>query len=107
MIELLRYRREDDREPFTEWLDSLRDKVAQVNIRLRLRNVEAGNFGDREAVGEGVTELRIHIGPGYRVYDGSHGKKVVLLLCGGDKGSQKADIVRAKEYRSEWKERQE
>ena len=87
MIEILRYRREDGREPFTEWLDALRDKVAQVRIRLRLRHIQAGNFGDCEPVGEGVSELRVHIGAGYRVYYGRHGKLVVILLCGGDKSS--------------------
>lgn len=103
MIELLRYRREDGQEPFTQWLESLRDKVAQARIRIRLRQVQAGNFGDSEPVGEGVIELRVHVGAGYRVYCGRHGKAIVLLLCGGDKGSQAADIKRAKLLWSEWK----
>jgi putative addiction module killer protein len=64
MMELLRYQREDGREPFTEWLSALRDKVAQARIRVRLRQVQSGNFGDSEPVGEGVFELRIHIGAG-------------------------------------------
>ncbi|WP_407280739.1 type II toxin-antitoxin system RelE/ParE family toxin [Aromatoleum evansii] len=106
MIELLRYQREDGREPFSEWLDTVRDKLAQARIRVRLRQVQAGNFGDCEPVGEGVIELRVHVGAGYRVYCGRHGKAVVLLLCGGDKGSQVADIKRAKELWSEWKRRQ-
>ncbi|MBI5332994.1 MAG: type II toxin-antitoxin system RelE/ParE family toxin [Burkholderiales bacterium] len=106
MIELLRYRREDGQEPFTEWLSALRDKVAQARIRIRLRQVEAGNFGDCEPVGEGVIELRVHVGAGYRVYCGRHGKAVVLLLCGGDKRSQPGDIKRARELWSEWKRRQ-
>lgn len=106
MIELYRYQREDGREPFTEWLEAVRDKVAQARIRVRLRQVQAGNFGDAEPVGEGVIELRVHVGAGYRVYCGRHGKSVVLLLCGGDKGSQAADIKRAKELWSEWKRRQ-
>ena len=107
MIELFRYQRDDGREPFTEWLNGLRDKLAQARIRIRLRQVQAGNFGDCEPVGEGVIELRVHVGAGYRVYCGRHGKAVVLLLCGGDKGSQTADIKRAKELWSEWKRRQE
>ncbi|WP_374241931.1 type II toxin-antitoxin system RelE/ParE family toxin [Zoogloea sp.] len=107
MIELFRYQRDDGREPFTEWLNGLRDKLAQARIRIRLRQVQAGNFGDCEPVGEGVIELRVHVGAGYRVYCGRHGKTVVLLLCGGDKGSQTADIKRAKELWSEWKRRQE
>lgn len=106
MIELFRYQREDGREPFTEWLDAIRDKVAQARIRVRLRQVQAGSFGDCEPVGEGVVELRVHVGAGYRVYCGRHGKAVVLLLCDGDKGSQAMDIKHAKELWSEWKRRQ-
>lgn len=106
MIELLRYQREDGREPFSEWLDAVRDKVAQARIRVRLRQVQAGNFGDCEPVGEGVIELRVHVGAGYRVYCGRHGKAIVLLLCGGDKSSQATDIKRAKELWLEWKRRQ-
>lgn len=106
MFELLRYQREDGREPFSDWLNTLRDKVAQARIRVRLRQVQSGNFGDSEPVGEGVIELRIHVGAGYRVYCGRHGKSVVLLLCGRDKGSQVGDIKRAKELWSEWKRRQ-
>ncbi|MBF0305199.1 MAG: type II toxin-antitoxin system RelE/ParE family toxin [Alphaproteobacteria bacterium] len=106
MMNLLRYQREDGREPFTEWLGGLRDTVAQARIRVRLRQVEAGNFGDCEPVGEGVIELRVHVGAGYRVYCGRHGKSVVLLLCGGDKDGQVADIKRAKALWSEWKRRQ-
>lgn len=106
MIEILRYQREDGREPFTEWLNAVRDKVAQARIRIRLRQLQAGNFGDCEPVGEGVIELRVHVGAGYRVYCGRHGKAVVLLLCGGDKGSQAADIKRAKGLWLEWKRRQ-
>jgi len=106
MIEVFRYQREDGREPFSEWLNSLRDKVALARIRIRLRQVQAGNFGDCDPVGEGVIELRVHVGAGYRVYCGRHGKAVVLLLCGGDKSSQAADIKRAKEWWLEWKRRQ-
>ncbi|MDR2015614.1 MAG: type II toxin-antitoxin system RelE/ParE family toxin [Azoarcus sp.] len=105
MIELLRYQRENGQVPFTEWLNGLRDKVAQARVRVRLRQVQAGNFGDSEPVGEGVIELRIHVGAGYRVYCVRYGKAVVLLLCGGDKGNQAADIKRAREYWSEWKRR--
>lgn len=84
----------------------MRDKVAQARIRVRLRQVQVGNFGDCKPVGEGVIELRVHVGAGYRVYCGRHGKTIVLLLCGGDKGSQVSDIKRAKELWSEWKRRQ-
>jgi putative addiction module killer protein len=96
----------DGREPFSEWLHSIKDKVAQSRIRIRMRQVEAGNFGDCEPVGGGVVELRVHVGAGYRVYCGRHGKTVVLLLCGGDKASQAADVKRAKKLWSEWKRSQ-
>jgi len=106
IIELLRYQRVNGEEPFTQWLGALRDKVAQARIRVRLRQLEAGNFGDCEPVGDGVIELRVHIGAGYRVYYGRHGKAVVLLLCGGDKSTQASDIKRARELWLEWKRRQ-
>jgi putative addiction module killer protein len=64
---LFRYQRENGREPFTEFLSNLRDKVASARIRVRLRQPEAGNFGDCEPVGSGVIELRVHVGAGYRV----------------------------------------
>jgi putative addiction module killer protein len=107
LIDLLRYQREDGREPFTEWIAAVRDKIGAARIRIRLRQVEADNFGDCESVGEGVIELRIHIGAGYRVYCGRHGKAVVILLCGGDKSTQSRDVKRAKELWSEWKQRQQ
>ncbi len=105
-MELLRYQREDGGEPFTEWLASLRDKAAEARIRVRLRRVEAGNFGDCEPVGEGVIELRVHVGAGYCAYFGRHGKSLVILLCGGDKGSQAADIRQARDLWADWKRRQ-
>ena len=101
-FELLRYQRDDGREPFTEWLNAVRDKPAQARIRERLRRVQTGNFGDCEPVGEGVIELRVHVGAGYR----GHGGAVVLLLSGGDNASQSDDIRRAKEHGSNWKRRQ-
>lgn len=106
MNDLLRYQQEDGREPLTEWLNALRDKAAQARIRIRLRNLQAGNFGDVEPVGDGVSELRIHIGAGYRVYCARYGKELVILLCGGDKSSQATDIKRAKLLWQEWKIRQ-
>ena len=106
MIDLLRYQREDGREPFTDWLSGVRDKIAAARIRVRLRQVEAGNFGDSEAVGDGVIELRVHVGAGYRVYCGRHGKTVVILLCGSDKNTQSRDIKRARDLWAEWKRRQ-
>ena len=105
MIELRRYQLEDTRTPVTEWLSSLRDARARAQIEVRLRRVSAGNFGDCKSVGEGISELRIDIGGGYRVYYGKHGLELVLLLCGGNKGSQQSDIALAKTYWADWKRR--
>jgi putative addiction module killer protein len=82
---------------FDEWLRALRDHVGKARILARLRSASLGNFGDCEPVGEGVSEMRIHAGPGYRVYFTRRGQTVYLLLCGGDKSSQQKDIRRAKE----------
>lgn len=106
MIEVFRYQSEEGKEPLTEWLLSLRDKKVQAKIRVRLKRLEAGNFGDCDPVGEGVQELREHLGAGYRVYFGRHGLMVVILLCGGSKKSQTSDIKTAKEYWEDWKRRQ-
>jgi putative addiction module killer protein len=105
-VKLLRYQREDGREPFTDWQTALRDKAAAARILMRLRQVEADNLGDWSAVGDGVIELRIHVGAGYRVYCGRYGQKIVILLCGGDKSTQARDIKRAQDLWAEWKRRQ-
>ncbi len=87
------------REPFRDWLETLKDVKAQARIELRLDRLRTtGHFGDCKFVGEGVMELRIDCGPGYRIYYGVDQKQVVILLCGGDKSSQEKDIQRAKEY---------
>src|SRR2546427_13067069 len=89
------YATEEGRVPFTEWLDSLRDIRGREKIRARLNRIRLGNFGDSSSVGEGVEELRIDFGPGYRVYFGQAGTKIVLLLCGGDKRTQTQDSPQA------------
>jgi putative addiction module killer protein len=81
--------------PFEEWLRGLKDVEGRARIRKRLDRLESGNFGDRREVGGGVGELRLHIGPGYRIYFGQDGRTLVILLCGGDKGSQRKDVERA------------
>ena len=106
MINIVRYQQINGDEPLTDWLSGVRDKIAQARIRIRLRQVEAGNFGDCESVGEGVSELRVHVGAGYRIYFGRHGQTVVVLLCGGDKRTQTNDIKRAKLFWVDWKGRQ-
>lgn len=105
MLELRRYQLEDGDTPVTEWLCGMRDARARAHIEVRLRRVSAGNFGDCKSVGAGVSELRLDIGAGYRLYYGKHGQALVILLCGGDKGSQSADISRAKAYWADWKRR--
>lgn len=106
MIEVFRYQTSSGEEPVTEWLNSLRDKQAQAKIRIRLKRIEAGNLGDCESVGDGVLELREHLGAGYRVYLGRHGQSIVILLSGGSKKSQAADIKMAKDNWADWKRRQ-
>ena len=80
---------------FDAWLSRLKDKVGRARVVHRLRSAEHGNFGDCEPVGAGVSEMRIHVGPGYRVYFTRRAEVVYLLLVGGDKSSQKRDIQRA------------
>jgi len=86
---------------FDKWLESLRDRVAQKQVIFRLRRFERANFGDVKPVGQGVYEARIAYGPGYRLYYIQSGKELVFMLCGGDKGSQKRDIIKAKEMAKE------
>jgi putative addiction module killer protein len=96
--EVQRYITPDGKIPFDEWFDSLRDRKAKYRIDLRLNRLQLGNLGDCRSVGQGVYELRIDSGPGYRVYFGQIDKTIVLLLCGGDKSSQEQDIRQAIEY---------
>ena len=105
MIDVRRYQRADGAVPLTEWLADLRDARARAKLEIRFRRVSLGIFGDIKPVGAGALELREDIGPGYRVYLGRHGAALVILLCGGDKRSQDADIKRAKEYWLDWKRR--
>lgn len=84
-------------EPYTEWERRLGDRMARARIRARIARLRLGHFGDAKRVGE-VFELRIHAGPGYRVYYGREEDALVLLLCGGDKGSQQRDIERAEAH---------
>ena len=82
-------------EIFDEWLCSLKDRAGAMRIQARIDRVEDGNFGDVSPVGEGVSEMRIHFGPGYHVYFAQRGLDVVILLAGGDKSTQSKDIKKA------------
>ncbi len=104
-FELLYYQTQDRRFPYKEWLESVRDAVARSAILSRADRLRRGLFGDCDPVGAGVWELRIDVGPGYRVYYARSGRQVVLLLCGGDKRKQSADINRAKDYWSDYEKR--
>ncbi len=81
---------------FADWLAKLRDAKGKARILSRLESMTQGNLGDAKSVGGGVRELRVHVGPGYRVYFAQTGRIVLLLLCGGDKSTQKRDIEQAK-----------
>jgi putative addiction module killer protein len=87
---------------FANWLRKLRDRQARARIQIRIRRLSLGNFGDVKPVGEGVSELRIDYGPGYRVYLQQRGNQLVVLLAGGDKRTQQADIAKAKALSKEW-----
>ena len=81
---------------FIDWIKTLRDRSAQTRIAARIRRLQLGNPGDIKPVGGGISELRINYGPGYRVYLVQRGAMIIVLLCGGDKSTQSADIARAK-----------
>ncbi|GAA5543633.1 MULTISPECIES: type II toxin-antitoxin system RelE/ParE family toxin [Brucella] len=89
---------------FVKWETRLRDKRARTIIAARLMRLAEGLPGDVEPVGDGISELRIHYGPGYRIYFQKRGNLLIVLLCGGDKGSQSRDIAAAKKLAIEWSE---
>ena len=89
---------------YDEWYNSLRDMKAKAKINIRIRRVSLGNFGDVKPVGQGISELRIDYGPGYRIYCKMMGKTLVILLCGGNKSTQSQDIEKAKVLAQELKD---
>ena len=105
MIEVLIYTDAQQRAPFEQWLNELKDRIARAKIRARLERVKLGNFGDCKPLRDGVQELRIDHGPGYRVFLSRQGPVVVLLLCGSNKGDQDRAIRQAVEYLTDWKQR--
>ena len=98
LITLEYYVNESGISPFIEWLESLGDARTRHRIKERLDRVALGNFGDRSPIAEGVAELKCHFGSGYRIYYGEVDTKIILLLCGGNKSSQKRDIKKALKY---------
>ena len=104
-MEIIRYMKEDGSVPLSDWLSTLRDMQAKTAIRRRIDRVGAGNPGNTRSLRSGVSELKIDMGPGYRVYYAHHGRIIVVLLCGGDKSNQKADIAQAVDYWEDWKTR--
>lgn len=101
--EIQRYVTPDSKVPFDEWFNRLRDAKTKTVVNKRLNRVTLGNLGDYRTVGEGVCELRINYGSGYRIYFGQIGATIVLLLCGGDKSTQDQDIRRAIEYWTDYR----
>lgn len=105
MIEIKEYLTADGWSPFAQWLQGLRDRDARARILVRLNRIRLGNFGDCKSVGNGVMEFRLPFGPGYRVYYAREAQSVVLLLCGGDKGTQRTDVDRAIAYWRDYRSR--
>jgi putative addiction module killer protein len=104
--EIRNYLKVDGTDPFEDWYNSLRDTTGKNKIRLRLKRVMTGNLGDCKPVGEGVFELKIDFGPGYRLYFGQVGLTIVLLLIGGDKSTQERDIGKAIQYWRDYEKRE-
>ena len=101
--QIIIYADENGHEPYLTWIDNLKDKKNQQRIRARIRRLAEGLYGDCHSVGEGILELRMFFGSGYRVYFGEDDGNIVILLCGGDKDSQNQDIKNAKEYWKDYK----
>ncbi len=103
--EIRRYITKNGKIPFAEWFNLLKDRKAKLKITERLRRASLGNLGDSKFVGKGVFELRVDYGAGYRIYFAQEEDKIILLLCGGDKSTQKKDILKAKEYWNDYQNR--
>ena len=106
LVEIRHYVAVPGRDPYQQWLDKLRDLKGRVVIQRRIDRLKAGNFGDRKFCEDGVWELRIDFGPGYRVYYTQEGETVILLLCGGSKRTQAADVKEAARYWRDYQRRQ-
>jgi putative addiction module killer protein len=104
-MEVIHYLTPQDKDPFDDWLLGFYDRLAQARILTRIGRMAAGNMGDFKAVGEGVSELKIDYAGGYRIYFARVGAVVLILLTGGDKNTQQADIETAIAYLKDWKKR--
>ena len=107
MYEIRHYLTEDQKDIFMEWRRQLRDTQAKIAVDRRINRMELGNFGDHKFCRDGVWELRIDVGPGYRIYYALAGAQIVLLLFAGDKRSPDADINRACQFWKNWQQRTE
>ena len=105
MYEIRHYLTADGKDVYTDWLKSVRDPIAKIQIVKRVNRAESGNLGDHKFCQDGVWEMRIDIGAGYRVYYAQSGGRIFLLLCGGDKQTQESDIKRAVKYWQDWNAR--
>ena len=103
--EIRTYCTKEGKEPFVEWLESLKDISGRAQIINRLNRIILGNYGDCKSVGNGILELRVHYGPGYRVYFSEQANTILLLLLGGSKRTQSRDIKKAKQYLADFRER--
>lgn len=105
MYDLQDYLASDGSDPYLEWLQTLADRQARARVLVRVGRMAGGNFGDCKPISDGVWELRIDWGAGYRVYYAQAGKRLILLLIGGDKRKQQADIAKALAYWDDWQTR--
>jgi putative addiction module killer protein len=105
MYEIQDYLTPEGRDAYMDWLSGLADRMARARVAARIARMQSGNFGDHKPLSDGVWELRIDHGPGYRVYYAQAGMRLVLLLVGGDKRRQQADIDTALAYWKDWQER--
>ena len=101
-MEIAHYTTEGGTDVYQEWADALRDNRARIAVLRRIDRAALGNFGDHKFCRDGVSEMRVDVGPGYRVYYCQHGQTLVVLLCGGDKRTQDADIGKAVAYRADF-----
>lgn len=98
------YKAQSGKEPFVDWLYSIKDNKIKNIILNRLNRIETGNIGNYKPLGDGINELKFKVGSGYRIYYAEEGNTIIILLCGGDKGTQSRDISKAKEFYKEYKE---